>query len=200
MQYIGSFVQATIDATPEEIWKIISDVTRHPELAGSGQVEKVEVRDASGLREGAVFQSSQNIEGIRYTTASRVRVWEPPFRFAWQVGTGLVPGIAQLWYFEITPLDRGSQVENGVVSPVPLPDIPPLSLIHDTVGHSDVQGVRPTLANLAHMLGVPEPTEYTESLRANPSIAALLPSPWLFAGGAGVALLGALAVRRRGRS
>lgn len=200
MQYLGSFVQATIDASPEAIWNIISDVTRHPELAGSGQVEKVEVLDPAGLGEGAIFQSNQNINGVRYITASRVRAWEPPYRFAWQVGTGLLPGVAQLWYFELTPQGMGTQVENGVVSPVPMPALLPFSLLHDAIGQADVQSVQPTLANLAGMLGVAEPSYYKESLRANPSMAALLPSPWLFAGGAGIALLGGLALLRRGRT
>lgn len=197
MQYIGAYVQATINASPDTIWSIISDVRRHAELAGSGHVEKVEVLDPVGLHDGAVFQSSQNVDGLSYTTASRVRVWEPPLRFGWQVGPEWLPGIGQLWYFQLTPGDTGTMVENGVVSPFPLPDLPPFNMIHDVFGRSDVQGLRPTLANLARLLGQPAPSEYTESWRANPSMAARLPSPWLITSGMGLTLLSALMIRRR---
>lgn len=197
MQYMGAYVQATINVHPENIWSLVSDVRRHAELAGSGHVEKVEVLDPAGLQEGSVFQSSQNIDGFSYTTASRVRMWQPPYRFGWQVGPQLLPGIGQLWYFQLTPGDTGTVVENGVVSPFPIPDVLPFNMIHDAFGRSDVQGLRPTLANLARLLGQPTPTHYTESWRANPSMAALLPSPWLIGGATGLTLLAALTIRRR---
>jgi uncharacterized protein YndB with AHSA1/START domain len=198
--YLGASVSGVIDAPIEAVWELVSDPTRHPQLAGSGEVQAVTLAEAEPMGPGAIFQSQQEMRGLRYVTANRTVIWEPPFRFAWRVGVGFAPGVAQIWMFSLTPEAGGTRVENAVLLPYALPTFFPFRLAHDEVGQREIGVMRPTLDNLAHALGVMVPTAISASERAPAALAALMPSPLLqgalWAGGV-AALLYALERWRR---
>ncbi|NJO84338.1 MAG: hypothetical protein HC828_17200 [Blastochloris sp.] len=95
LQYMGASVSALIAAKPEAVWAIVSDLRRHPELAGSGQVTKIEMLTPEPIGLGSQFQSAQNLNGFRYPTVSHVVVYEPMRRFTWRIGLPGTPPFAR---------------------------------------------------------------------------------------------------------
>jgi hypothetical protein len=201
MTYLGASVSAVIEAPIENLWVVVSDVARHPELAGSGEVQRVDVLSPGPLTKGTLFRAEQRAHGLAYTVVSRVVAWEPPYRFAWRVGIAQAPGSLQIWQFTLTPQAYGTQVENSVTLPYVVPGVWPLTMLRETVGRNEAAVIRPTLLNLARCVGAPEPTAFKERRDPPADAVALLPSPLLqqAAWFAGTLVVGAL-VRRRGKS
>ena len=54
-------------APREKLFEIVSDVTRHPQMAGSGEVQRVEWMTPLPVRVGSQFKSLQKI-GMEYPT------------------------------------------------------------------------------------------------------------------------------------
>lgn len=202
-KYSGASVSAVIAAPPEAVWELVSDVTRHPEIAGSGEVQQITVAGGGPLGLGSVFESRQNLRGIKYVTANKVVLWEPPLRFAWRVGLPGAPGVAQAWMFSLCPEAGGTRLENGVALVYAFPDLPPFSLIRAEISRRYAGSIHPTLRNVAAILGAPAPTDVVERLEPPPALvgfmppAAALPTAAL-AGGAAL-LLAAAALRRGAR-
>jgi uncharacterized protein YndB with AHSA1/START domain len=188
-RYMGASVSAVLTAPIERVWPIVGDVTRHAELAGSGEVQSVRLRDAAAPAAGVVFESHQRMRGITYTTANRIIEWDPPHRLVWRVGFPFAPGIAQVWHFRLLPSAGGTRVENAVALIYALPETFPLSPLHDAMGRGYAASMTPTLDNLARMLGVQAPIDRRVQLRPPHQLTALLPPPNLMGG----LLLGGLA-------
>jgi uncharacterized protein YndB with AHSA1/START domain len=189
MRYMGAAVSAVIAAPVEEVWALVSDPVRHPEIAGTGEVQRVELVGGGPVGLGSVFESRQNMRGARYVTANRVVLWEPPRRFAWRVGIRGAAGTAQIYGFRLAPEAGGTRVENAMASIYAAPTFFPFSLLHEELGRREAGAMAPTLANIARALGAPPPTEYHERREAPQELGALMPSPLLQ--GAAVAGLGA---------
>ncbi|HEX7738392.1 MAG TPA: SRPBCC family protein [Marmoricola sp.] len=88
-----------IDATPHEVWAVVSDVTRMPEF--SPELRKV-------ITLGKTRGLGQNILGINrrkavaWPTTSKVVRWEPGRAVAWKTRES-----GATWSYEITPADTG---------------------------------------------------------------------------------------------
>lgn len=177
MRYLGASVSALLAVPIEQVWELVSDPRRHPQLAGSGQVQEVEIVGGGPMGPGVVFQSRQRVSGINYTTASRTVIWEPPHRFAWRVGFPFAPGVAQVWMFSLTPEAGGTRVENGVAQIYALPTFFPFSMAHEELGRRETELMAPTLTNLAYVLGATPPTELVERSEIPAVLEALLPWP-----------------------
>ena len=177
MRYLGASVSGVIAAPVEQVWALLSNPKRHPELAGSGEVQTVAVLGDGTMGQGVVFESQQLVNGLTYTTANRTVIWEPPFRFAWRGGFAFAPGVAQIWMFSLTPVAGGTRVENAMAQIYALPTGFPFSIIHNELGHREAVLMQPTLTNLARLLGAPEPTDLTEHHTAPDALVALLPWP-----------------------
>lgn len=199
MQYLGVSVSAVIAAPIEALWEVVADVTRHAELAGSGEVQQVELLQPGPLQEGALFRAQQKMRGLEYATVSRVVVWAPPLRFAWRVGLDGAAGIAQIWQFALMPEAGGTRVENSVTLPYAIPAFWPFTPLRALVARNEAATMRPTLINLAQVVGAPAPTVFAERQEPPAETAALLPPPLLQAipWVAGAALLASAALRRR---
>ncbi|MFV9504881.1 MAG: SRPBCC family protein [Oscillochloridaceae bacterium umkhey_bin13] len=189
LTYPGASVSALIAAPIEAVWAQVSDPHNHPRLAGSGEVQAIEVLGGV-MGPGTVFQSQQQMRGLSYVTANRTVLWEPPARFAWRVGFSFAPGVAQVWGFLLTAEEGGTWVENGVALPYPLPTKPPFDRLHAEIGRREGSVIAPTLVNLAAALGAPPPVHMVERHTAPEALADLLPPPLiqaaLIAGGAAV--------------
>ncbi|NTU78822.1 MAG: DNA methyltransferase [Chloroflexales bacterium] len=190
MRYLGASVSGVVAVPIEQVWELVSNPARHPELAGSGEVRAVEVVGGGPMGPGVVFRSHQRVRGLSYITASRTVIWDPPFRFAWRVGTSFAPGVAQIWMFNLSAVGGGTRVENGMAQIYALPTVFPFSLIHDELGRREAALMAPTLANLARALGAPAPTDLLERYVAPAAIEQLLPWPTMqgavWEGGAGI--------------
>ncbi|MFQ3660930.1 MAG: SRPBCC family protein [Chloroflexaceae bacterium] len=199
MRYVGASVSGVLRAPVESVWDLVADPTRHPEIAGSGEVRAVTV-PGGRMGPGVVFESQQRMRGLSYVTANRVVIWEPPYRIAWRVGFTFAPGVAQIWMFSLAPEASGTRIENGVVLPYALPNVFPFDLLHREIARREVSVIRPTFTRLASVLGTSPPAELVERLEAPVALTALLPSPWFQGGlwvGLGAALAGLLLRLRR---
>jgi len=199
MRYVGASVSGVVRAPVESVWDLVADPTRHPEIAGSGEVQAVTV-PGGRMGPGVVFESQQYMRGLSYVTANRVVIWEPPYRIAWRVGFTFAPGVAQIWMFSLAPEAGGTRIENGVVLPYALPRVFPFSLLHREIAGREISVIKPTFARLASVLGVAPPAELVERYEAPAALVALLPSPWLQGAlwaGLGAALVGLLLRLRR---
>ncbi|HET6910960.1 MAG TPA: SRPBCC family protein [Mycobacteriales bacterium] len=117
--------QLWMPASPETVWSIITDVERHPQLAGSGEVRAV--RPDGPLKVGATWEADEHIKGPAgsFTARSEVITFEPPRVFAWrsyppELRKGNPDSVADVtWTFILTPERDGTNVEHSyrVVEP-----------------------------------------------------------------------------------
>ena len=93
-----------IAATPNELYAMVSDVTRHGEW--SEQTRSCEWVDPTHTGVGAAFLGhNESAERGEWTTTSVVITAEPDKRFAWQVGGGVV-----VWGYTLTPSTTGTRL------------------------------------------------------------------------------------------
>ena len=74
MKYPSVTVSAVMAAPVRVLFDIVSDVGRHPELAGSREVRHTELVTPPPVRLGAHFRSRQQIGLLRYPTHSYVQI------------------------------------------------------------------------------------------------------------------------------
>ncbi len=149
-------VSCLVTAPADVLFDIVSDVTQHPKLAGSGEVQAIEWITPAPHGVGSGFASQQQIGLLRYVARSYVQEFRRPHRFVWLSGIGMKkPPFGQLWGFDFQPLDaRTTWVSNMMRAPMyPVPRIPPLSwLVSAGVAH-EARNMKPTLRNLAALAG-----------------------------------------------
>ena len=105
-------VERVIKAPPSAIFAIISDVSRHPEIDGSGSVVKTKPGAPERLALGATFEMSMKL-GVPYSMSNRVIEFEPDRRLAWQTTLSGPLGRfigGRIWRYELEPVDGGTKV------------------------------------------------------------------------------------------
>lgn len=105
-------VERVIPASPEAIFDLIADPSRHHEFDGSGTVR--EARDVPHeLKLGSTFGMNMKL-GVPYAMRSTVIEYEPGKRLAWQTRAPikLVDPFAggRIWRYELEPVDGGTKV------------------------------------------------------------------------------------------
>jgi uncharacterized protein YndB with AHSA1/START domain len=93
-----------IDAPPELVFAIVADPRRHPDIDGSGSVQRV-VTGPDRLRaKGDRFGMAMRLFGVPYTITNKVVEHEPDRRIAWRhLG-------AHRWRYELEPSGAGTRV------------------------------------------------------------------------------------------
>jgi hypothetical protein len=113
-----------VAASPEAVWKVISDIPGHARLAGSGEIQAI--RFEGPLRVGARWEADEHIKGLgRFTAVSACTVHDPSRELAWKPQAPPVrkgreesrPDIT--WWYRLHPNEAGTQLEHGfrVVEP-----------------------------------------------------------------------------------
>lgn len=122
----GWAADAAIDvaAQPKRIWAVVSDFSRHPVLAGSGEVLAVHMNGP--LAVGTVFESEVRTGEVgSFSPRCVIEDVDEPRRLAWVSLFPLEPGetpdhqIEVHWSFEIAPTSGDSQVRHTVRIPSP---------------------------------------------------------------------------------
>jgi uncharacterized membrane protein len=100
--------QIWIDAPPQRVWALVSDVELMPSL--SSELQSVEwLDDVSGPAVGARFVGRSKHEALgEWATTSHVVEFEPGRVFAWAVEDPLHP--TAIWRFRLEPKDGGTQL------------------------------------------------------------------------------------------
>jgi uncharacterized protein YndB with AHSA1/START domain len=101
-------VETWIDATPERVWELVSDVDLMPSM--SVELQSVEWLDgATGPAPGAKFVGRSRHEALgEWATTSYVVEFEPGRVFAWAVQDPDRP--TAVWRFRLTPKDGGTRL------------------------------------------------------------------------------------------
>jgi uncharacterized protein YndB with AHSA1/START domain len=101
-------VETWIDAPPDRVWALVSDVGLMPSM--SQELQSVEwVDGAAGPALGAKFVGHSKHKDLgTWSTTSHVVQYEPGRVFAWAVENPDNP--AAVWRFQLTPRDGGTQL------------------------------------------------------------------------------------------
>jgi len=99
-------VAIKIDAPPERVWPIVSDIEAMP--GASPELQAVEWLDGrSGPELGARFAGHNRHEAYgEWSTTSVIVEYDPPRVFAWSVGDPQQP--SAVWRFSLEPRDGGT--------------------------------------------------------------------------------------------
>lgn len=115
----GAIERIEVDAPPERVWAIVSDIEGHAALAGSGEV--LAIRMLGPLAEGVWFEGDIRTGEVgSFVSRNRVDVLDPPRALCWRSYPPLDPGetedhqIEVTWWFRLAPSATGTAVEHEV--------------------------------------------------------------------------------------
>ena len=105
-------VSIEIDAPPERVWVIVSDIAVMP--GASPELQAVEWLDGwSGPGLGARFEGHNRHEALgEWSTESVIVQYDPPRVFAWAVGDREEP--SAIWRFTLEPREGGTLLRQWV--------------------------------------------------------------------------------------
>jgi uncharacterized protein YndB with AHSA1/START domain len=103
--------ERVIHASPEAIFALLADPSRHEEIDGSGAVHEPK-QSAQPVKLGDQFRMSMK-RGVTYSTTNTVVDFEANRRIAWHTCSpnliGKVLG-GPVWRYELEPVDGGTRV------------------------------------------------------------------------------------------
>jgi uncharacterized protein YndB with AHSA1/START domain len=108
-------VERTINATPEAIFDILADPSKHSLIDGSGMLQQATDTRSERLALGDTFGMPMKM-GVKYSTQSTVVEFEENRRIAWQTGPKgklerYVAG--RIWRYELEPREGGTLVRES---------------------------------------------------------------------------------------
>ena len=112
--------EATINASPQAIFDIVSNLSGHVELAGSGELNKVTQQPAGPLGTGTHLLAEETVKmadgsGMDITADSVVVTFDPPNSFSWIVNPALPEQFRRVqWWFHMSPQGNGTKVVHEV--------------------------------------------------------------------------------------
>jgi hypothetical protein len=108
-------VERVVPASPEAIFALVADASRHPDIDGSGTVVRAKPDAPERLGLGATFGMSMKM-GVPYAMVNTVIEFEENRRIAWQaVPPGPSRHIAggRIWRYELEPVEGGTMVRES---------------------------------------------------------------------------------------
>ena len=102
----GVTVEVDIDASPERVWELVSDINIPAQF--STESNGAEWVDADGPHLGASFIGRNSREDRTWQTTSYIVACDPPRVFAWNVSDPDQPS-AQ-WRFDLEPIGEGTRL------------------------------------------------------------------------------------------
>ncbi|HLF99684.1 MAG TPA: SRPBCC family protein [Acidimicrobiia bacterium] len=120
----GADAELRINASTAQVWAIVSDIPRHPALAGSGEV--LAVRMSGPLAVGTTFESDVKTGEVgSFSPRCVIEEVDPPRRLGWVSLFPLEPGetedhqIEVHWLFDLSTTPSGTLVRHTVRIPRP---------------------------------------------------------------------------------
>ena len=113
-----------VAAPQETVWGIVTDVSRHVELAGSGEIKVIRLEGP--IETGATWEADESIRMMGgFTAKSECVTFDPPREFSWKSysppikkgNPDSVPDVT--WWFRLSPDGEGTLLEHSfrVVEP-----------------------------------------------------------------------------------
>ena len=144
-----------IAAVPGAVWRVVSDVASHPELAGSGEVQTV--RLDGPVAEGTTFESDVAVGVVgSFVSHNRIDRVDDTRELAWTSYPPLdddeTPDhqIEVHWWFRLAPSWQGTELEHGFRVPPPTAGADELGAFLERTGRLETvrEGMVRTLANV----------------------------------------------------
>src|SRR5262245_46447710 len=103
-------VSRVINASPEVIFSLLADPSRHQDFDGSGTVREAK-EQPERLRLGSTFGMSMK-QGMSYSMVNEVVEFEDNRRIAWQPHMKAFAWVSggRIWRYELEPVDGGTRV------------------------------------------------------------------------------------------
>jgi len=103
-------VSRVIDASPEVIFALLADPSRHQDFDGSGTVRESK-EQPERLRLGSTFGMSMK-QGVSYSMVNEVVEFEANRRIAWEPHMKAFAWVSggRIWRYELEPVDEGTRV------------------------------------------------------------------------------------------
>ena len=108
-------VERVIAAPAADLFAIVADASRHPEIDGSGALVKPKAGAPQKLTLGTTFGMSMKA-GVPYTTSNTVIEFEQDRRIAWMTVLAGILGRylgGRIWRYEFEPVDGGTLVRES---------------------------------------------------------------------------------------
>jgi uncharacterized protein YndB with AHSA1/START domain len=145
--------EATLAAPPEAVFTIVSDLSSHADLAGSGEVNAVRRLGDTPLGVGSRFEADEAIRimgrATKMTATSEIVAYDPPTLVSWTSMPSVPPKPRRIqWWFRLSPSDGGTLVVHECevdFGPANLLWKVPYALMR---GGAVKRGMRKTLQNL----------------------------------------------------
>ena len=148
---LGDEVTVWMDASPDEVWELVSDVTRIGEFSPE-TFEGKWTRGSTGPEVGAYFAGhvKRNGVGPTYWSPCRVTKCEPGKVFEFSVGTDAVT--ANNWGYRLSPSKSGTNVTEYFRLPSSLPMMAYWLVLGHLRGRTNRKGMRTTLERMKAVL------------------------------------------------
>jgi uncharacterized protein YndB with AHSA1/START domain len=98
-----------IDAPPSAVFKVVSDLGRSVEWAGSGHIRSIEKVTEGPIGVGTKYASSEKIT-MSYGAHSEIVAYEPDVHIRWISKPMGEPVPYHRWAFRLTPEDGGTRL------------------------------------------------------------------------------------------
>ena len=106
-----------IDASPEALFAIVSDLTQHKQLAGSGELVDVRQLTSGPMGLGSVVEVNESIQlgdrHLEFLARSIVVTFNPPHTISW-IPTPPLPIRRIQWWFRLSKAEQGTKVAHEV--------------------------------------------------------------------------------------
>ena len=102
-------VSVETDATPEQVWNLLTDIARAGEWSHENQGGEW-VGDASHPAPGAFFRGRNENGRYRWSRQCEVLEVEAPRRISWRTVPTTFYRDSTIWTYEIDPTERGSRI------------------------------------------------------------------------------------------
>ena len=110
-------LETVVNASPEAVFGIVSDLTRHKELAGSGELVKVRKLTEGPTGLGSMIEADERIElgdqVMEFPAKSVVVAYEAPKVISWMPSPP-VPTRRVQWWFRLAPEGQGTKLMHEV--------------------------------------------------------------------------------------
>ncbi len=144
-------VERMIPSSPEVIFDVLADASKHTLIDGSGMLQGAKEREPERLALGATFGMGMKL-GVRYSTVNKVVEFEENRRIAWQTGpegfAGRLMG-GRIWRYQLKPGPEGTLVqESWDITPDPMRVLLKLGDIYANKTKRDMERTLDRLAEL----------------------------------------------------
>jgi hypothetical protein len=109
-------VERMVPASPEAIFEVLSDATKHSQIDGSGMLQGKTPEAPERLALGTTFGMSMKMFRFPYATVNRVVEFETNKKIAWQTGpTGAMAKYVagRIWRYELDAVEGGTLVRES---------------------------------------------------------------------------------------